>query len=152
MLSVLDCDVSRSEQDRTRPEPCKNYFELSLSNNLKHVRERLGMTQDQLGGFFSVGKSTVSTWESSSRLPESKLPKLLEILKCTREDLVGGSEQKQPEFRTSSALRIMQRAQLLDTLKQSVDGLVGGADDERRHLIDGGIEILFELKRREDEL
>jgi len=43
------------------------YGTMSDGENIKNIRKRKGLTQEELGGLLGVGKSAVSRWESGER-------------------------------------------------------------------------------------
>lgn len=60
-----------------------------MKAQLKRLREKAGLTQEQLGQKLGVGQSTVGMWETGERLPRAdKLPELARILNCTIDDLL----------------------------------------------------------------
>ena len=148
------CDVSRSEQYTTGSEPGNNYFELFLSNNLKAVREKSGKNQSEVGDYCGVGKSTVSTWESAKRLPPAIVPKLMQLFRCSREELEGSSElalqETPPEYRTNPILKIMPKEEILEKLKHVVEGLPRATIEEEVDNLDAGEELMRELRRRQN--
>lgn len=64
----------------------QNYF----STNIKFIREKKGLTQEQMANLFNKNYSTVGKWESGIRSPimEDAL-KISEILHVPIEDLFG---------------------------------------------------------------
>lgn len=60
---------------------------------IKAYRERMGMTQRELGETLGVDCSTVAKWESEAALPNAmKLPLLAQTLGCTIDELYGRSK------------------------------------------------------------
>jgi transcriptional regulator with XRE-family HTH domain len=67
---------------------------------LKRLREKAGLTQEQLGQKLGVGQSTVGMWETGERLPRAdKLPELAKILGCTIDDLLKPDETRDTQSR-----------------------------------------------------
>lgn len=59
-------------------------------NAIKSLREKAGLTQEQLGRLLGVGQSTVAMWEAGESKPRAdKLPELAKILGCTIDELYG---------------------------------------------------------------
>ena len=53
------------------------------------LRERAGMTQEELAQALKVDRSTVTKWETGDALPRTKdLPDVARVLKCTVNDLL----------------------------------------------------------------
>ena len=58
--------------------------------NIKVLREKVGLTQVELAEAIGVTQACVAIWESGKALPNSdKLPKLSEVLSCTIDELYG---------------------------------------------------------------
>ncbi len=56
--------------------------------NIKVLREKIGLTQVGLAEALGVTQACVAMWENGKALPNSdKLPKLAEVLGCTIDDL-----------------------------------------------------------------
>lgn len=67
---------------------------------LKRLREKAGLTQEQLGQKLGVGQSTVGMWETGERLPRAdKLPELAKALGCTIDDLLKPEEAPDTQSR-----------------------------------------------------
>ena len=61
--------------------------------NIKEVREKAGLTQQDLANELGVGQSTVAMWETQKSLPRTdKLPALAKILGCTIDELLKKEE------------------------------------------------------------
>lgn len=57
--------------------------------NIKALRKAAGMTQEQLAERLGVGRTTVTMWETSDTLPQTRmLIALADALGCTVEDLL----------------------------------------------------------------
>lgn len=68
---------------------------MNFSENLKVLREKNGMTQEQLAEKMEVSRQTVSKWESQASLPEmEKLVALTELFGCTMDGLLKGKLEK----------------------------------------------------------
>ena len=56
--------------------------------NIKHIRLKCGMNQEQLADKLGVDRSTIAKWETGEAMPRSdKLPLLAETLNCSIADL-----------------------------------------------------------------
>ena len=56
-------------------------------NNLKEVREKANLTQEQLANLINVDRSTITKWETGEAAPRSdKLPMLAKVLDCRIDD------------------------------------------------------------------
>lgn len=59
-----------------------------LKNQIKHLRERLGITQAVLAERLNVSQSTVGMWEAGLNIPKAiNLPDIAKALDCTIDDL-----------------------------------------------------------------
>ena len=57
-------------------------------NNLKEVREKANLTQEQLANLINVDRSTITKCETGEASPRSdKLPMLAKVLDCRIDDL-----------------------------------------------------------------
>lgn len=57
-------------------------------NNLKEVREKANLTQEQLANLINVDRSTITKWETGEASPRSdKLSMLAKVLDCRIDDL-----------------------------------------------------------------
>lgn len=64
--------------------------------NLKEVRNKAGLTQQDIADKLKVDRSSVAKWESGEAMPRvDKLKQLAIILDCTIDDLL--SDQKTDE-------------------------------------------------------
>ena len=45
---------------------------MSFADNLKHIRKKRGITQEELADMLSVSRQAISKWESSFGYPETK--------------------------------------------------------------------------------
>jgi transcriptional regulator with XRE-family HTH domain len=67
--------------------------DMTLGKNIKKARERLNMTQSQLGAHFGISPQAVSQWEKGEDRPDiEKLPKLAQILEVSVDWLLTGHE------------------------------------------------------------
>lgn len=63
----------------------------NIAKNIKRFRKEKGMTQEQLGYYLNVAKTTVSTWELGTSLPDAeKLFQICFILCVSLSDMYGG--------------------------------------------------------------
>ena len=61
-----------------------------LNNNLKYCREKLEMTQDELGLVFGVSRKTVAGWENNhDTMPLQKLIKFSNLYKYSLDYITG---------------------------------------------------------------
>lgn len=76
---------------------------MNFAENLKVLREKNGMTQEQLAERMEVSRQTVSKWESGASFPEmEKMLQLTELFACTMDGLLKGNmlqvNQKESEL------------------------------------------------------
>lgn len=65
--------------------------------SFKKVRERSGLSQNQIATALNIDQSTVSLWESGKTHPRAKLlPTLAKMLDCTIDDLLSGEDESPP--------------------------------------------------------
>lgn len=64
---------------------------MNFSENLKALREKDGITQEQLAEQMNVSRQTISKWESGASMPElDKLVQLTELFHCTMDGILKG--------------------------------------------------------------
>ncbi len=69
-------------------------MKMNLAENLKALREKSGMTQEQLAERMEVSRQTISKWESGVSFPEmEKMIQLTELFGCSMDALLKGSIQ-----------------------------------------------------------
>lgn len=62
--------------------------------NIKALRNRAGLTQEELATMLGVGRTAVTMWEIGENLPPTKLlPALAAALGCTIDELLQPAEQ-----------------------------------------------------------
>lgn len=76
---------------------------MNFTENLRSLREKNNMTQEQLAERMEVSRQTVSKWESGASMPEmEKLVQLTEMFGCTMDGLLKGNmhleNQKESEL------------------------------------------------------
>lgn len=65
---------------------------MNFTENLRLLREKDGMTQEQLAEQMDVSRQTISKWESGASMPElEKLVQLTELFGCTMDGLLKGN-------------------------------------------------------------
>ncbi|MDE7310086.1 MAG: helix-turn-helix domain-containing protein [Eubacterium sp.] len=65
---------------------------MNFTENLRVLREKDGMTQEQLAERMEVSRQTISKWESGASMPElEKLVQLTELFGCTMDGLLKGN-------------------------------------------------------------
>lgn len=66
----------------------KGNWKLTFGENLRRLRERVAITQDQLAYYLHITHQSISKWENNISLPsiEFCIP-LTNLLKCTLEEL-----------------------------------------------------------------
>ena len=76
---------------------------MSLSENLQFLRQRRGVTQEQLAEELDVSRQSVSKWESGQSMPElDKLLSLSELFGVSADYLLKGTE---PEKKGMDSLK-----------------------------------------------
>lgn len=61
-------------------------------NNIKHLRDMRGMTQDELSRLVGVDRVTIANWEAGKTEPKlSHVLRLAEALKTTVEKIAGSA-------------------------------------------------------------
>ena len=65
---------------------------MNFTENLRALREKDGITQEQLAERMEVSRQTISKWESGASMPEmEKLVQLTEMFGCTMDGLLKGN-------------------------------------------------------------
>lgn len=66
-----------------------NDFDIKVGSNLRELREKSGMTQQEIAEKLNVTRTAVCHWESGERaLYFSTAKQVCKILNCTLEDLL----------------------------------------------------------------
>lgn len=66
-----------------------------LGENLKNIRKRKGMTQDELAERLNVVRQTVSKWENNLSVPDAQiLQRIAEILDVSVSELLGAKMEE----------------------------------------------------------
>lgn len=66
-----------------------------LGENLKSIRKRQGMTQDELANRLNVVRQTVSKWENNLSVPDAQiLQRIAEILDVSVSELLGAKMEE----------------------------------------------------------
>ena len=67
-----------------------------LQDNIKNLRKKRGMTQDELAVRLNVVRQTVSKWEKGFSVPDAyMLQKLAEVLEISVSELLGGEPEQE---------------------------------------------------------
>lgn len=85
-----------------------------FQDNLKALRKKKGITQEELAARLNVVRQTVSKWEKGLSVPDSELLiKLAEILEVPVSRLLGSKieEEEQPDDLAEQLSRINERLQ-----------------------------------------
>lgn len=65
---------------------------------LRAIRKRMNMTQQQLADVLGVSRTTVTMWETSPSMPSARmLVKLADALDVTVDELLGVNEREETE-------------------------------------------------------
>lgn len=71
---------------------------MSISDNIKHIRERFGLTQAQLGEIAGVSDKAVSTWENGANIPRmGAIQKIADHFHIPKSDIIEDKEKPIPE-------------------------------------------------------
>ncbi|MDO8525445.1 MAG: response regulator [Candidatus Omnitrophota bacterium] len=71
---------------------------MNFGENIKHVREEKGLSQEELSRKLNVAQSTIGMWESGKRTPKlNELNRLAGILKITVNRLIGQPKETKIE-------------------------------------------------------
>lgn len=61
-----------------------------MSRKMKELREKAGITQEQLAKILNINRSTVAMWETGESKPRAeKFPEIAKALNCTIAELFG---------------------------------------------------------------
>lgn len=65
-------------------------------NNIKTIRDKIGMTQKQLSELLGVSRASVAMWETGKSMPRADmLPLIAAFLGCTIDDLYADEPEKE---------------------------------------------------------
>ena len=65
-------------------------------NNIKTIRDKIGMTQKQLSELLGVSRASVAMWETGKSMPRADmLPLIAASLGCTIDDLYADEPEKE---------------------------------------------------------
>lgn len=71
---------------------------MSLGERIKYLRTEKDMTQEELGKLLSVGKSTISQYESNKSTPDAAtISKIADIFNTTTDYLLGRANDLSPD-------------------------------------------------------
>lgn len=98
---------------------------MNFAENLRTLREKRGMTQEQLAERMEVSRQTVSKWESGGSFPEmEKMMQLAELFSCTLDGLLKGELKKADE--NGAALYEEHGNRIAKTVSAGVCCCIGG--------------------------
>lgn len=64
---------------------------MSIGNNIKSLRERFGLTQQQLGEIAGVSDKAVSTWENDANIPRmGAIQKIADYFQINKSEIIEG--------------------------------------------------------------
>lgn len=64
---------------------------MSIGGNIKSLRERFGLTQQQLGEIAGVSDKAVSTWENDANVPRmGAIQKIADYFQIPKSDIIEG--------------------------------------------------------------
>lgn len=98
------------------------------SNTIRYLRKSHGLSQEELGRKMSVGKTTISNWETGYSSPDSEsLLKMSEIFQCSVDFILGNAEKTKDTEMQQIASEVLEIAKRLDiteikALKSILDG------------------------------
>lgn len=94
---------------------------MKLANNIKEVRKRLRITQEQLAEKLHVSQGTVANWESGKRTPDvGTIALIAAVLHVSISELIG--EQKSAPAESSESTKsvdIIDEPELIELLAES---------------------------------
>ncbi len=93
--SVQPVDSSRITEDEERMNERASMTgdeERVFAQALLLYRQAMGLTQDQFAESLSVSSHTVKSWERNTRITKRTLPRVLEDIGKSREELLGWYE------------------------------------------------------------
>ena len=68
---------------------------MSISSNIKHLREKFGLTQDQLGEIAGASGKAVSTWENGKAVPRmGAIQKMADHFGISKSDIIEDNNEK----------------------------------------------------------
>ena len=104
---------------------------MSIAENIKALRERYGLTQQQLGEIAGVSDKAVSTWETGANVPRmGAIQRMADHFGLSKSDIIEDSSERRPsedlfqqEF-NEVMLRRPQMRILFDAAKDAPDSVL----------------------------
>ncbi len=99
---------------------------MSIGRTIKELRQKKGITQENLSDALHVSVQTVSRWENGVNVPDlSVLPELAVYFKVTADDLLGFERKDTME-------KLIKTTELFELVsKQEAEEMVLGFKDEK---------------------
>lgn len=77
---------------------------ISIGKRIKYERERLGLSQEDIGNNLSVSKQCISGWENGRNMPDViSMYKLSQIFKVTIEEMLASISSENLEIEDSAS-------------------------------------------------
>lgn len=98
--------------------------------NIKELRKRQGITQEELSARIGVHENTIRLWEKGMREPRSSdIAKLCEVLGCTESELLNGPDTQNWELKLVIAKTGNKEGDTLDMTGQKSTATLNIGDD-----------------------
>ncbi|MEA4889961.1 MAG: helix-turn-helix transcriptional regulator [Clostridiaceae bacterium] len=104
-------------------------MKMNIGENLRKLRIRKDLTQEQLAEFFNVSPQAISRWENNSAYPDiTALPGLANFYHISIDELIGMDE--------------IRKAENLDQIfRQEHDDMIAGQVDQAIHMLQDAIKL-----------
>ena len=87
---------------------------MSISKNIKAIRDRFNLTQTQLGEIAGVSDKAVSTWENGTAEPRlGTIQKISDALNIRKSDIIDGNLSGSSSFSPTAPLQLSNREERL---------------------------------------
>lgn len=117
---------------------------------LRELRERQGMTQEELAGKIGCHENTIRRWELGQREPKiSDIQKLCEALGCSEADLLNGKVKQEFEVKILMGVKTLPSVAGIEITDNS---FFYGVDDEKPQIHIGGMINIGTPQEREESL
>ena len=124
-----------------------------ISDRIKQLRKKKGVSQSQLAKAIGVKNNTVSTWERGTRKPDFDALQLLSnYFEVSFEYLLGNSDKKDARIKTSpKELDSYALSAIADEIKESTE-LLSRLSDKSRKIVEELIATIYRAESRNEEL
>lgn len=96
-----------------------------VSKNIRVLRKKNSLTQDQLANKMDVTKQTISNWETGSKLPRlDKIQKLASIFNVDQHTLITSHEPEESQYTPSNNTKIIEKLITTKITDEQLDSIM----------------------------